>query len=698
MHDTEAAVSAHYSSRRAGSMQSSRIPLLAGILAAFLALLTFQSALNAGLAFDDLIFWRDTSCWRVDTWREILSLPSIDACSYRPVRYMSLAVDYRIWGREIYGYHLTNLLLHAVTTFLVYQLIRRVIRDPRAAAIGTILWAIHPVHTDAVTYMSGRRDLLVTLFYVAALLAAPQASQSTARKWLGGLLAGLFFLLGMLSKEMAATVPATLMLMVALTPMMTAASDGIAFPSPWRPILLAVYRFFIPIVIVTGASVIFVLWAVKVGHVTQISQNIRGNSLHTHVATVMAAYGRYVELILFPMRLVGDYSAFPNATGFLDPGALLGLAFVVVIWLGGLLAVSRAPIVAFGLLFFGVTMLPVSHIIPHHELLAEHYLYLPLVGLALVVARGLEVAFAATPRRALVSLAIAALVAGGYGARVQARNREFADPVAFAARVLQAFPTSQRARLQLALEYRNRNQIEEAVRLLGQVLSLAKPGEDNFYVAHMNLANSYALLKKFDLAEEHLRQILKPYPNHPEALRVLALIRVEQGRGEEVVDILKHLCTVPRLGAQVPLDTAITLIRLGRYAEAETYAEQALSRDAENNYAIFQSGIIAMRLGNLPKAKARFERVLFFNPTDAVAMIRLAYVEGKLGNTQLADSLAHEALRLRPELAQKNHPDMEVEAARPEGSGTAAAAKQSPAPPPAPSPAVKRKPAKRRDH
>ena len=679
-------------------MQSSRIPLLAGILAAFLAVLTFQSALNAGLAFDDLIFWRDTSCWRVDTWGEVLSLPSIDACSYRPVRYMSLAVDYRIWGREIYGYHLTNLLLHGLTTFLVYNLIRRVIRDPRAAAIGTVLWAIHPVHTDTVTYMSGRRDLLVTLFYVAALLAAPQPSQSIARKWLGGLVAALCFLLGMFSKEMAATVPATLLLMVALTPMMTAASEGITFPSPWRPILFAIYRFFIPIVIVTGASVIFVLWAVKVGHVTQISQNIRGNSLHTHVATVMAAYGRYVELIVYPARLIGDYSAFPNAAGFSDPRALAGLAFVGLIWLGGLLAVSRAPIVAFGLLFFGVTMLPVSHIIPHHELLAEHYLYLPLIGLALIVARGLELAFAATPRRALVALTIAALVAGGYGARVQARNKEFADPVAFAARVLEAFPTSQRARLQLALEYRNRNQIEAAVRVLGQVLSLAKPGEDNFYVAHMNLANSYALLKKFDLAEEHLRQILKPFPNHPEALRVLALIRVEQGRGEEVVEILKHLCTVPRLGAQVPLDTAITLIRLGRYAEAETYAEQALSRDAENTYALFQSGIIAMRLGNLPKAKARFERVLFFNPTDAVAMIRLAYVEGKMGQPQVANALAQEALRLRPELAQKNHPDMEVEVARPDGSGASAPDKKPPVAPAQPAPLAPVKPTKRRAH
>lgn len=651
-------------------MQSSRIPLLVGILAAFIALLTFQSALNAGLAFDDIIFWRDTSCWRVDTWREVLTLPRIDACSYRPVRYMSLAVDYRIWGREIYGYHLTNLLLHGVTTLLVYQLIRRVIRDPRAAAIGTIVWALHPVHTDTVTYMAGRRDLLVTLFYVAAMLAAPQSGQSTARRWLGGLLTALFFLLGMLSKEMAATLPATLMLLVALSPMMNAASDGQPYPSPWKPILWAVYRFFIPITLVTGASVIFVLWAVKVGHVTQVTQNIRGGSLHTHVATVLAAYGRYVELIFYPVRLVGDYSAFPNATGFTDPRTLVGLGFVALVWLGGLFAVARAPIVAFGLLFFGLTMLPVSHIIPHHELLAEHYLYLPLIGIAVIVARGLELAFQGPPRRAAIALAAAALLAGCYGARVQTRNREFADPVTFAERVLEAFPTSQRARLQLALEYRNRNQLDRAIAVLGQVLSLAKPGEDNFYVAHMNLANSFALRKQYDLAEEHLRQILKPYPNHPEALRVLAIMRAEQGRGDEVVDLLKQLCKVPRLGAQVQLDTAITLIRLGRFAEADHYAEEALARDAENTYALFQSGVIAMRLGNLPKAKARFERVLFFNPTDAVAMIRLAYVEGRLGRTQVADALAQEALRLRPELAQKNHPDMEVEVRRQEGSGS----------------------------
>ena len=632
-------------------MESNRARLLGGTVALFLALLAFQSSLDTGLVFDDMIFWRDTNCWRIDSWSEVIGLPFVNACSYRPVRYMSLAVDYLLWGREIYGYHLTNLLLHGTATLLVYRFVLRYIGDVRAAAIAATLWALHPVQTDTVTYLAGRRDLLVTVFYLASILCWPRIGAPLAERVRGTVLAAVFFLLSLFSKEMAVTIPAIVLLMHAYLPIFEAARQGRPVSSPWSSVLRLLWRYFIPFSLITGASIVVVIWYIHTGNVTNFSDNIRGGTIPTHIATVLSAFGRYAELIVFPMRLVGDYSAFPVATSFVEPSVIAGAAFVSTIWGGGIALATRAPWLSFGLLFFGVTMLPVSQIIPHHELLAEHYLYLPLVGLAVPVGRGLELALAAG-RRGQVVLVAAALVAGAYGARIQERNRDFGDELRFTERVLAHFPNSQRARLQMANAERERGNLPGAIDRLGEVVQLATKQADNYYVAHMNLANSYAALGKFDLAEQNLNVILDDFPFHPQALRVLSTIRVEQGRGDEVLPTLRMLAKAQPMNGDIQLDTAITLIRMNRFEEAEPFVERAALVRNEDPYALFQAGIVAARLNKLDRARDYLLRSLEFDPKNPVTIVRLAWVEGNLGNQERANELARMAVALQPQLSK----------------------------------------------
>jgi hypothetical protein len=89
---------------------------------------------------------------------------------YRPFTILTYAMDFALSGLDPYAFHLTNLLLHTGTTLLVLQLGRRLIRSERAALFGAILFAVHPVHTEAVSSVAGRSDILVGLFFVSTLL------------------------------------------------------------------------------------------------------------------------------------------------------------------------------------------------------------------------------------------------------------------------------------------------------------------------------------------------------------------------------------------------------------------------------------------------------------------------------------------------------------------------------------------------
>src|SRR2546427_2912127 len=129
--------------------------------------------------------------------------------SYRPIRDISYAIDYALWGERPFGYHLTTLVIHAANLLLVLALIRRFTESLVTATLGALIFAVHPIQTDAVTYISGRRDLLFTFFY---LLAFHSYLTYYRKRWsLQALIYFvLFFLLwalSLLSKEMAASLP-----------------------------------------------------------------------------------------------------------------------------------------------------------------------------------------------------------------------------------------------------------------------------------------------------------------------------------------------------------------------------------------------------------------------------------------------------------------------------------------------------------
>ncbi len=358
------------------------------------ALFAYWPAMGGGYVFDDHILLGEYDCWKgLERIPRILGLEGDNACIYRPVRFVSFALDYSIAGESPAYFHFSNLVYHLLCGLAVFFLLRRW-GTARAAAVCAAIWVLHPVNSDAVAYISGRRDVLSSLLYVLAFLQLiPRSAEELRLRRIGfGI---LLLLLAFNTKEMAVTLPA----MVAVAALLDTGSAGRAvrrIPT-WSWLALV------------GLAAAFVLQRGVLSSHSHMQGLWWGNSVISNFATALALIPRYAELAFWPARLIGDYhhETIPLASSFSDLRSLLGLAILVGVVVAIVFAVRKGhrP-VAMGLTWLVVALTPVMHLFPHHELFAEHYLYLPLIGLMIALLPAVERVLGWRPPRRTVGVVV----------------------------------------------------------------------------------------------------------------------------------------------------------------------------------------------------------------------------------------------------------------------------------------------------
>src|SRR5690349_20614376 len=165
----------------------------------------YANSLGNGFVFDDKSIILDNRLLR-----SLANLPHLLTASYRPLRDVSHALDFALWGERAAGFHLTNILIHLANSLLVFALVRRMMGGVFAALVAALVFAMHPLQPDAVAYVSGRRDVLFSLFYLAGFHCYLTYRSHRQLVWLA-----LFVLgwgLSLMAKEMAATLPAVIFL------------------------------------------------------------------------------------------------------------------------------------------------------------------------------------------------------------------------------------------------------------------------------------------------------------------------------------------------------------------------------------------------------------------------------------------------------------------------------------------------------
>jgi protein O-mannosyl-transferase len=286
---------------------------------------------------------------------------------YRPFTIFSLSLDYAIWKRWPAGFRLTNLSLHAVNGFLVFLLCASIVGEGIIPLAAMVIYLAHPVHTEAVTSIVGRSELFATCFFLSAWLLFRRGRT---------LWPAMLFAMALLSKENAILLPAILLL------------DFLVSHSP--PKLEGVFVRRLAILLVVAGSYLVLRFSVLGGLGIPASAQYLGGRL-SYTERFMTSGRVFLEnlrLVFAPINIAGDYdfNAIPVANlGNWD--AWVGLLLIATIVLSAVLWWRRNWIVSLGILFAFLVYLPTSNwIMPISVLMAERFLYLPLVGLSLAVA------------------------------------------------------------------------------------------------------------------------------------------------------------------------------------------------------------------------------------------------------------------------------------------------------------------------
>lgn len=497
--------------------------LRGALVAALLAGAAYLPSLRNGFAYDDVVVVQaDDRVHSLQHVGEIFATgywKDPELSLYRPLTTLSFAVDWTLAQDSPAWFHFTNLLWNALATALVFLLLAEFF-PPAAAFLGAALFAVHPVHVEAVANVVGRAELLAAVFFLAACLLwvrAP-AGRFGVRRTLGLV---LLFILAILSKEGAVTLPGALLLLDLAT--------GRLRRGGWRGYLSDRGLPFLALALVfltylgLREAVLGELAPTRLDPALEMT-----GTPSARILTALQAWPEYVRLLFFPRTLLADYG--PR---IIDPAThitgrvLLGVVILgATLWFGVLALATGRRRATLALLWFPITIAPVSNlVVPIGVVVAERTLYLPSFALAFAAAGGAAVAATAGVVAARTARAVAVLVGVLFLVRVETRIPTWKSTDSVFLTLVRERPDAFRAQWHLARMARRgdnrtaaRDRYLEALRLWPYRKGLV-----------VEAANYAAQIGQLGLARQLATRVTRLWPREIRGWRLLAGAALDLG-------------------------------------------------------------------------------------------------------------------------------------------------------------------------
>jgi tetratricopeptide (TPR) repeat protein len=617
----------------------------AGLVAA-VAVAVYANSLGGALLYDDVNAIVTNALVRTGDVGRILTEPSWWGVSrgplWRPLTTLTFAANHALHGLAPFGYHLVNVLLHAAVSVAVLGVFARVTGAPRVALGAALLFAAHPIHTEAVANVVGRAELLAALGFFGAWacwLRADAADVRPQRRRVWWAAAVVVYFLAMCGKENAVALPAVLLLADVLRPRAGSVAATLRAHLPAYGALAAVAVLFV------------VLRSAVIGQLTpgaDLLDNPLGKlAFAERLLTTVAVIGRYAGRLLFPYWLSADYSfdQIPAVTTPLDVGFLGGLAVVLAVPVIAWWCRRSRPAVTLGLGVLAATFALVGNVVfLIGTIMGERLAYLPSAGFCLALAAALA-AWEPRPSPVRWTAAFAiplAIVVALYGVRTVARNRVWSDPVTFFAAMTVDAPRSARSHRELGLALAAVGRFDEARRELEQSLAI-KPEDASTLYDFGNVASQQG---RFEEAVELYQRALRAKPDFTMAMENLGNAESMRGNQDEALVWLRRARELEPDSPGLEMNIANTLFRSGAIAEARAAYERALALAPTSADLLTNYGSFLYTQGDYAAAVRTLERVP--PPAPARALVPLAASYRALGKRTEAQAVQARAERLYP--------------------------------------------------
>jgi len=485
-----------------------------------------------------------------------------------PVTWLTFALDYTLWGMQPLGYHLTNVFLHAIDVALLYVVALRLLRTAQAwperarhagAAAAALFFGLHPLRAESVAWVTERRDVLSTAFFLLSVLLYLRAHDEPASRRRWHVFSLVTFALGLASKSMIMTLPAVLIILD-IYPL-----RRIRFATGAWPTNRAVLFEKVPYVVLGLIGAALGYYAQQANH---YFTSLERFAWHARLAIVGASTLFYVWKTVLPIGLGPMYEVPPDIS-------LLDVRFAAA-WLAvlGLTAAAialrrRYPVILAGWASYLVMLGPVSGIAhAGFQLASDRYAYLPSLGLALIAgaAVGALVAYDGVARPAFVRavLGAAAALVAAFGILTWQQVQIWRDSESLWTYAVEAEPNCSVCHANLGVWLNNQRNYDVAIHHLETALALRPDRIAPHIYLGMALVNTWRLDEGVAHFETHLRE----RPNDVDALVVLGVARIRQKRYEEARATLAQALRIHPMNPMARLNYATAVAYLGRRDEA----------------------------------------------------------------------------------------------------------------------------------
>lgn len=436
---------------------------------------------------------------------------------YLPVRDLTVLADFALWGADWRGHHAQNLAWYLASCLLFWRLLLH-LGLPAGRSLGiAAIFLVHPVHVESVAWLASRKDVISLFFFLLACL-----SWVADPRRLRALLTCLCcYVVAEGAKNTAIVLPGVLLLLS-----WVARRDDLRRLRGWWP--------FLPMGLLALGMVSLSL---RVGDVVGMFAERRGGSLLGSMLLESRIVWRYLGMLAWPGHLAVLYPD-PPVLPWSHPLSLAAVGGLLAVLVGTLGVARRAPLVALGVGWFGVTLLPVSQVVPIQNLQADRYLLLPSAGFLLVVGgvlAALPARLLSRPARIVLPLAVVGVLA----VATHHRCRLWQSPLDLWADASARYPHDPRSRANLAGALVEAGRPAEAEAVLREGLQATEDGGLLQGLGWVLLVQGRA-----DEAEAALRRALELEPDRARAANNLTALLREQGRIDEAVEVGRHLVEV----------------------------------------------------------------------------------------------------------------------------------------------------------
>lgn len=595
-----------------------------------LAVVTFAVFLpalrNDFVEWDDVVNLVDNPHYRGFHWPQIRWMFTAALMGhYIPVTWLTFALDYTLWGMDPLGYHLTNVILHAVNAALFYAVGTRLLAQATtlsggllrlAGVAATLVFAVHPLRAESVAWATERRDVLSGFFFLLCVLAyvAAARAEGRRRRWL---LAGALgtYALGLMSKSIVMTLPLVLVLLDVYPLGRLRWHRRLWADAGTRAALVEKVPFLA--LGLAGAAVSY--WAVASQHyLTSLAK-------YPWTARVgITAYSLwfYASKTAFPLGLSLLYEL-PARVDPLAPRFLLPALGVIAISLIVLALRRRWPAGLAVWVYYGLVLGPVTGIVhAGHQLAHDRYSYLSCLGWAL-----------------LVGAAVADIVRRGAAGRISPWVTRLAA-AAFTAWIF-------------ALATLTWYQVQ-VWRDTDTLWRYGVESDPECAICQANVGHRYLKLKLYDLARERYERVLALRPDRTSVHGNLGVALANLGDLDGAMEHFHLGLAQDRNNPEILANLGLALMNLGRYPEASGYLTRAVGQKPDHIPSLVNLGLLLIETGQPAAALEYLTRAVQFRPEEPLVHLNLANAYHALAETDKARAERDILLRLDPELAARS--------------------------------------------